>query len=118
MEISILLDFNVTQFWLSSPFTDHFGVLAFNFAILYDVEQLLQHLSHIPDHLGDTPNILDLFLTFNPSAYAVTQSSSLGSSYHNLIFVSFSISPIPPQDPPKLRCLWHFTSARWGDPIC
>ncbi|MPC41161.1 hypothetical protein E2C01_034746 [Portunus trituberculatus] len=103
------------ELWLSSPFTDNPGELAFNFVILYDLEQLVQHPTRIPDSLGDTPNILDFFLTSNPLAYAVTLSSPLGSSDHNLISVSCPISPIPPQDPPKRRCLWRFTSARWGD---
>ena len=97
------------------PFTYHPGELAYNFAILHDLEQLIQHPTRIPDRLGATPNILDLFLTSNPSAYAVTLSSLLGSSAHNLISVSCPISPIPPQDPPKQRCLWHFASANWGD---
>ncbi|KAK8385199.1 hypothetical protein O3P69_012186 [Scylla paramamosain] len=88
LEISILGDFNVHhQLWLSSSFTDHPGELAFNFAILHDLEQLVQHPTRIPDRLGDTPIILDLFLTSNP-AYAVTLSSPLGSSNHNLISVS------------------------------
>ncbi|MPC60082.1 hypothetical protein E2C01_054118 [Portunus trituberculatus] len=97
--------------WISSPFTNHPGELAFNFAILHDLQQLVQHPTCIPDHLGDTPNILDLFLTSNPSAYAATLSSPLGFSNHNLISVSCPISPIPPQDPPKQRCLWCFASA-------
>ncbi|MPD00574.1 hypothetical protein E2C01_096055 [Portunus trituberculatus] len=102
VEISILGDFNVNhQLWLSSPFTDHPRELAFNFAILHDIEQLVQHPTRIPDCLGDMTNILDLFLTSNPSAYAVTLSSPLGSSDHNLISVSCPISPISPQDPPK-----------------
>ncbi|MPC22044.1 hypothetical protein E2C01_015050 [Portunus trituberculatus] len=96
VEISILGNFNVHhQLWLSSSFTDHPGELAFNFAILH----------------GDTPNILDLFLTSNPSAYAVILFSLLSSFDHNLISVSYPISPIPPQDLPKRRCLWHFASA-------
>ncbi|MPC69169.1 hypothetical protein E2C01_063385 [Portunus trituberculatus] len=96
-EISILGDFNVHhQLWLSFPFTDHSGELAFNFAALHDLEQ---HLSRIPGRIGDTPNILDLFLTSN-LAYAVTLSSPLGSSYHNLISIPCRISPIPSQDPP------------------
>ena len=75
----------------------------------------MQHPTCIPDRLGDTPNILDLFLTFNPSVYAVTLSSPLGSSDQNLISVSCPISPIPPQDSPKQRYLWHFASASWAD---
>ena len=74
-------------------------------ALLNDPEQLVQHPTRIPDHLGDTSNILGLFLTSNPSAYAVTLSSPLGSSDHNLISVSCPISPIPLQDPPKRRCI-------------
>ncbi|MPC87111.1 hypothetical protein E2C01_081962 [Portunus trituberculatus] len=75
----------------------------------------MQHPTRIPDRLGDTLSILDLFLTSNPSAYAVTLSSPLGSSDHNLISVSCPISLIPPQDPPKQRCLWHLASASWGN---
>ncbi|MPC27464.1 hypothetical protein E2C01_020634 [Portunus trituberculatus] len=111
-EISILGDVNFHhQLWLSSPFTDHPDELAINFAILHDLEQLVQHPTRIPDRPGDTHNILDLFLASNPSVYVVTLSSPLGSSDHNLISVSCPISPIPPQDPPKRRCLWRFASA-------
>ncbi|MPC32023.1 hypothetical protein E2C01_025326 [Portunus trituberculatus] len=87
------------QLWLSSPFTDHPDEQAFSFAIFHDLEQLVQHPTRIPDRLRDTSNILYLFLTSNPSAYAVTLSSSLDSSNHNLISISCPISPIPPQDP-------------------
>ncbi|MPC76648.1 hypothetical protein E2C01_071067 [Portunus trituberculatus] len=58
-------------------------------------------------------NIHDLFLTSNPSAYAVTLSSPVGSSDHNLISVSCPISPIPPQYPPKRRCLSRYAIANW-----
>ncbi|MPC39192.1 hypothetical protein E2C01_032720 [Portunus trituberculatus] len=116
VEISILGDFNVHhQLWFSSPFTDHPGEPAFNFAILHDQEQLVQHPTRIPDCLGDTSNILDLFLTSNPSAYAVTLCSMLGSFDHNLISVSCPISPIPPHNPPKWKYPWCFASASWGD---
>ncbi|MPC80647.1 hypothetical protein E2C01_075233 [Portunus trituberculatus] len=97
----------------SSP--DHPGALAFDFAIFHDLEQLKQHPTRIPDRLRDTPNFLDLFLTSNPSPYAVALSSPLGSSDHNLIFVFCPVFPIPPQDPPKRRCLWRFASASLGD---
>ncbi|MPC55095.1 hypothetical protein E2C01_049029 [Portunus trituberculatus] len=101
-EIFILGDFNVHyQLWLSSPFTDHPGQLAFNFANFHDLEQLVQHPIRIPDPLGDSPNIPDLFHTSNPFAYIVTLSSPLSFSNHNLTSVSYPIFPIPPQDPPK-----------------
>ena len=115
-EITILGDFNVHhQLWLSSSFTDQPGEQAFSFAILNDLEQLVQHPTRIPDRLGDTPNILDLFLTSNPSAYSVKLYSPLGTSDHNLISVFCPIAPIRPQDPPGRRCFWHYASARWDD---
>ena len=53
-EISILGDFNVHHhLWLSSPFTDQPGEQAYVFSILNDLEQLVQHPTHIPDHLGE-----------------------------------------------------------------
>ncbi|MPC57120.1 hypothetical protein E2C01_051094 [Portunus trituberculatus] len=75
----------------------------------------MQHPTCIPDCLGDMPNILDLLLISNPSAYAVTLSSLLGSSNHNLISVFCPIFPIPPQDPPKVEvplafCLCQLTT--------
>ncbi|MPC25747.1 hypothetical protein E2C01_018868 [Portunus trituberculatus] len=105
----------IKELWLSSPFTDHPGELAFNFAILHALEQLVQYLIRIPDSLGDTPNVLDLFLTSNPSGFAVTLSYPSSYSDHNLISVFCPISPIPPQDPLKRRCLWRFAFAGWGD---
>ena len=74
-EISILDDFNVhQQLWVSSSFTDQPGEHAFNLAMLYDLEKLVQYPTRIPDRFGDTPNILDLFLTSNPSAYSDCQA--------------------------------------------
>ncbi len=64
LETSILRDFHVHhQLWLSSSFTDQPGEQAFNFALTNDIELLVQHLTHIPNHLGDRPIIFDLFLT-------------------------------------------------------
>ncbi|MPC12805.1 hypothetical protein E2C01_005515 [Portunus trituberculatus] len=115
-EIFILGNFIVHhQLWLSSPFTDHPGENAFNLAILHDLGQLVQHPTRIFNRLGDTPNIFYLFLIYNPSAYAVTIVSPLGSSDHNLISVSCPISSIPPQNSLKRRCLRRFAPARWGD---
>ncbi|MPC42240.1 hypothetical protein E2C01_035857 [Portunus trituberculatus] len=76
--------------------------------------QLVQHPTRIPDRRGDTPNILDLCVTSNPSAYTVALSSLLGFSDHNLISLSLPISPIPPQKPTRRRCLSCFASASRG----
>ncbi|MPC79801.1 hypothetical protein E2C01_074347 [Portunus trituberculatus] len=49
------------------------------------------------------PNIHNLFLTSNPSAYAVILSSPLGSSNHNLISISCPLALIIPQDSSKWK---------------
>lgn len=59
-------------------FTDHPGELTFNFTIHHDLEHLGQHLTCIPGHFGDSPHILDLFLTYNP-VFAVSLSPAFGS---------------------------------------
>ena len=107
-EISILGDFNVHQQpSLSSSFNEQPGKQAFNFSILHDLEQQVQFPTLIRDRLGDKPNILDLFLTSNPSAY-----STLASSDHNLISVTCSITLVRLQDPPKRRCFWFLASIK------
>ena len=61
-EISIHGDYNVYhQLWVSSPFTDHPSELAFNFVVLHDLEQLVQHHARIPHCPGEMSINLDLF---------------------------------------------------------
>ncbi|MPC66895.1 hypothetical protein E2C01_061050 [Portunus trituberculatus] len=116
-EISILGDFNVHhQLWLSSPLTDHPGELAFNFAILHDLEELVQHPTCIPDCHGDTLNILDFFLTSNPSTYVLTVSSPLGSSDHNLIFCILSYFSNPSSESPKTEVPMAFCLCQFRGP--
>ncbi len=75
-EISILGNFSGHhQLWLSSSFTDQPGEHAYNFALLNDLEQLVQHPTRIPDRLGDRPNILDFVLP--PTLLHILSSFSL-----------------------------------------
>ena len=98
VEISIFGDFHIHhQLWLSS-FNDQPGEQALNFAILHDLELLVQHLICIHDCSSNMPYILDLILTSNSSAYSVKLSSPLGFSNHSLISISCPIAPVPPQD--------------------
>ena len=75
----------------------------------------MQFPTRIPDHLGDTPNIHDLFLTSNLLPYSVKFSSPFGSSDRNLIFVICSIASVQLQDLLKRRCFWHLNSAKWEE---
>ena len=42
------------------------GELAFQFALLNDLKQIVSYPTRIPNRLGDRSNILDLFLTTTP----------------------------------------------------
>ena len=118
-EIIILGDFNVHhRQWLSSSSHDPAGELAFQFSIQNNLEQLVHLPTRIPDRLGDEPNILDLFLTSNPSPYTVKLFPPLGSSDHLLISVSCPVSSSLPQErpaPSARRRLWHFGVTNWSD---
>jgi exonuclease III len=118
-EIIILGDFNVHhRQWLSSSSQDQAGELAFDFSIHNCLEQLVQLPTRIPDRIGDKPNILDLFMTSNPSPYSVKLFPPLGSSDHLLISVSSPISSSLPQErppPSARRRLWHYNAANWSD---
>lgn len=58
------------------------------------------------------PNILDIFLTSNPSAYSVQMFFLLNSSDHGLFSVSFPTAPMQSREPPKQRCFWYYASTK------
>ena len=107
-EISIPGDLNIHhQLWISS---DHPGELAFHFAILHNLDQLLQHVIPIPDCLVDMPNILHFFLPYL-CCYPICSVGIIWSQSHTLYFFLFiHFFPFPPQDPPMRRFLDRFAS--------
>ena len=114
-EILYIGDFNVHHTeWLNSPRTDVGGNEALAFSILHEMEQIIEHPTHVPDRHDQARNTLDLFFTFNPSNYSYTISSPLGTADHSVISVSSSFSP-PPPIPPTQRRFWHFENTRRSD---
>src|ERR1044072_7243183 len=77
----------------------------------------MQLPTRIPDRLGDKPNILDLFLTSNPSPYTVNLFPPLGSYDHLISVSSFISSSLPQKRPPSIerKGLWHFGASSWSD---
>jgi len=112
-EVIFLGDFNVHhKDWLNSRTTDNGGTEALSFSIINGLDQIIKEPTRIPDRHDHAPNILDLFLTSNPSKYKYAITSPLGSSDHNLISVSFETKR-PAAAPPSKRTLWHFNRADW-----
>ena len=115
-ETYVPADFNVYhQLWFSLSSIDQPSEHAFNFAIFQDLDQLVQHFIRIPEPLEDTSNILDLFLTSNPSSYSTKLFYPLGFSDHDFISVSCPIALLLPLDPPTRRCSWCYALAKWED---
>jgi hypothetical protein len=114
-EIIILGDFNVHhRHWLCSSSHDLAGELPFDFSIHNNLEQLVQFPTRIPDRIGDSSNILDLFMTSNPSPYSAKLFPPLGSSDYLLISVSSPISSSLPQERPPpsvMKKFWHCNAA-------
>lgn len=54
---------------MSYSFTDQPGEEVFDFVILNDVEQLLQHFTRILDCPGETPNIINVSILYNSSSF-------------------------------------------------
>lgn len=66
------------------------------FSILYDLEQIINHPTHIPDRHDRFHNTV-FFFTSNPSGYNYTISPPTGSPEHILLSVSLVSPPrIPP----------------------
>ena len=114
-EITILGDFNVHNVeWLThSARTDDSGLECELFADSFDLTQLVNQPTRIPDNPDHRPYLLDLFLTTNPEQYDVEVRAPLGSSDHCLIAVS-RIGPARPARSEVVHSTkWHFGAADW-----
>ncbi|XP_045541428.1 uncharacterized protein LOC123722911 [Papilio machaon] len=115
-EIVVLGDFNAHHAdWLGSRTTDHAGRSVHDFALSYDLTQLVTSPTRIPDVEDHTPSLLDLLLTSHPDSYKVSVEAPLGSSDHCLIRTTVPISRRPRFKPNGLRRVWHYRSADWDE---
>ncbi|XP_013173125.1 PREDICTED: RNA-directed DNA polymerase from mobile element jockey-like, partial [Papilio xuthus] len=113
-EIVVLGDFNAHHAeWLGSRTTDHAGRSVHDFALSYDLTQLVSSPTRIPDVDDHTPSLLDLLLTSHPDSYLVSVDAPLGSSDHCLIRTRVPISRRPRVKPNGHRRVWHYRSADW-----
>ena len=102
-------DFNVHYIkWLNSSTTDVGGREAFDFSISHELEQIIQHPTHVPDRHRDRANILDLFFTsISSELYLCYPSSSriFGSCCCQCLFL-FCMSTTIGSNPMSFLALW------------
>ena len=108
-------DFNVHhQEWLvHSNKTDREGRYCHDFALAYDLTQIVDEPTHIPDQVGYFPSLLDLFLTSCPNACSQSVHSPLGSSDHCVVQVKVEAKCKGTPDAPFHRTVFRYSKADW-----
>ena len=114
-EISILGDFNIhNKDWLlHSSHTDNAGLFAESFAISNNLTQLVACPTRVPDQSHHFTNMLDLFLTSNPTLYDTPKClAPIGKSDHNLLSFMHTLTIKKPSS--KRSKVWQFSKADWN----
>ncbi|CAG4951785.1 unnamed protein product [Colias eurytheme] len=115
-QLVFLGDFNACHADWLYPFqkTDHAGKETFNFATSFNLYQLVNEATRVPDIEDHTANCLDLLLTTEPDRYVVTVSAPLGSSDHCLVKSVSTYSP-PDNTIKGRKRIWRYKSADWDE---
>ena len=89
-EVAVFGDFNVHNIdWLvHSRTTDVSGQVAHAFSLSHNLTQIVSSPTRVPDRVGDSGYLLDLFLTTNPDYFSHTVSPPLGTSDHCVVTVT------------------------------
>ena len=113
-EVAIFGDFNVhnVEWLVHSRTTDSSGQAAQAFALSHNLSQIVSSPTRVPDRVGDTGYLLDLFLTSTPECFSHKVSSPLGSSDHCVITVTHKQTSSTPSAPFH-RTLYQFAKADW-----
>ena len=108
-------DFNVhhKEWLVHSNKTTAEGRHYHEFALAYDLTQIVNKPTHIPDQPGHFSNLLDLFLTSSPDACSLSVHSPLGSSDHCLIQVKVEAKCSVTPDAPFHRKVFRYSKADW-----
>ena len=107
-------DFNVhnTDWLVHSRTIDVSGQVAHAFSLSHNLTQIVSSPTRVPDRVGDTGYLLDLFLTTNPDYFSHTVSPPLGTSDHCVVTVTGNhISSTP--SVPFHRTVYRFSKADW-----
>ena len=113
--IHVCGDFNVHhEEWLvHSNKTDPEGRICYDFSIAYELTQIVDKPTRIPDNINHSPNLLDLFLTSCPDLCTATVMSPLGRSDHCMVSVKVDIQCKESSDVPFQRTVFRYSKADW-----
>ena len=114
-QILVCGDFNAHhQEWLTHSRTiDLPGTLSYNFALSYDLEQIVKSPTRFPDRANDSPYLLDLFLCSNPEDCTAEVLAPLGTSDHSVVSVNISCANSTQAAPPVHRTVYQYSKADW-----
>ena len=114
--IHICGDFNIhhKEWLIHSNTTDFEGRYCHNFALAYELSQIIDGPTRVPDVTGHTPSLLDLFLTSSPNTCTHSICSPLGSSDHCLIEVNIESKCVQTNDVPFHRRVFRYSKADWN----
>ena len=113
--IHICGDYNIhhKEWLIHSNKTTAEGRHCHDFALAYDLTQIVDKPTHIPDQPGQFSNLLDLFLTSCPDACSQSVHSPLGSSDHCLVQVEVQAKCSVTPDAPFHRKVFRYSKADW-----
>ena len=113
--IHICGDFNVHNVeWLAhSNKTDDEGRFCHDFSIAYDLTQIVNEPTRVPDSDSQYASLLDLFLTTCPELCSSSVLSPLGSSDHSVVSVKIKTKCYKSSDVPLHRTVYRYTMADW-----
>ena len=112
-------DFNVyhKDLFTYSGGTNRPGELCYNFAILFDLPQMVNFPTQIPDCDSHSPALLDFFLSSDTSICSTMAFPPLGNSDHVVVSVSIDFPTNSQQDAPFYRIAYDYSFADW-DGLC
>ena len=88
------------------------GELCFNFSTSYDLTQMVNFPTHIPDCDSYSPALLDLFLPSNTSICSTKVFPPLGNSDHVVVSVSIDFPSNSKRANAPFHCI-EYSRANW-----
>lgn len=83
-------------------------------SIAYELTQIIEEPTQVPDTTGQQANLLDLFLASCPDISSAKVLAPIGMSDHSLVSVQIDSKRITSPDLPCHRIVFCYVEADWG----